>query len=63
MLKIYSEERSGFNDKDSSVRAEVGTGRTHGKLESARKLLAEGLLSIEKIIELTGLSREEIEQH
>jgi len=26
-------------------------------------LLAERLLSIEKIVELTGLSREEIEQH
>jgi predicted transposase/invertase (TIGR01784 family) len=31
------------------------------KLELARKLLAEGLVSVEKIIELTGLSREEIE--
>jgi predicted transposase/invertase (TIGR01784 family) len=32
------------------------------KLELAHKLLAKGLVSIEEIIELTGLSREEIEQ-
>jgi hypothetical protein len=31
------------------------------KLELARRLLSEGLVSVEKIIELTGLSREEIE--
>ena len=38
-------------------------GERMAKLELARKLLAEGLLSTEKIIELTGLTKEEIEQH
>ena len=38
-------------------------GERLAKLELARKLLAEGLVSIEKIVELTGLSREDIQSH
>ncbi len=39
------------------------TGERLAKLEMARKLLSEGLLSIDKIVEITGLSKAEIEQH
>ncbi len=38
-------------------------GERLAKLELTRKLVAEGLVSIEKIVELTGLSKEEIEHH
>jgi predicted transposase/invertase (TIGR01784 family) len=38
-------------------------GERLAKQEMARRLLAEGLVSIEKITELTGLTIEEIEQH
>ncbi len=49
----------------------IHQGKTEGKIEGerlakldlARKLLEGGLVSIEKIVELTGLSKEEIEQH
>ncbi len=39
------------------------TGERLAKLEMARILLAEGLVGIDKIVEIAGLSQAEIEQH
>jgi predicted transposase/invertase (TIGR01784 family) len=48
---------------EQGVKKGLQTGERLAKLEMARKLLSEGLVSIDKIIEITGLTKEEIEQH